>query len=146
MNRIPNYRVWHKIEKRFVELRTIDFVAENIGYDSEGEFNYWEIEPFDNIVFQQFTGLYDRDRKEIYEGDILEIQKFEKDNFDKKYIQNGVVEFSTGSFLFTPLEKDNDSYYTFISFRELFKYSKNHLAYCAPKIIGNTFENPELLK
>jgi hypothetical protein len=25
MNRIPNYRVWHKIEKRFVKLKTINF-------------------------------------------------------------------------------------------------------------------------
>jgi hypothetical protein len=69
MNRIPNYRVWHKIEKRFVDLRSIDFVFENIGYDRDREFNYWEIESFDNVVFQQFTELYDKNKKPIYEGD-----------------------------------------------------------------------------
>ena len=145
MNRIPNYRVWHKIEKRFVDLRSIDFELDSIGYDCQGEANYYDVAKFDEIVFQQYTGLKDSKGVDIYEGDILEIQRFEKNNFDKKYIQNGVVEFSTGSFLFTPLEKDNDNYYTYINFQELFKYSKTHLAYYTPKIIGNIFESKELL-
>ena len=104
----------------------------------------WDI-PSEEYVIQQYTGLKDSKGVDIYEGDILEIQRFEKNNFDKKYIQNGVVEFSTGSFLFTPLEKDNDNYYTYINFQELFKYSKTHLAYYTPKIIGNIFESKELL-
>jgi len=53
MNKIPNYRVWHKIEKRFIDLRSIDFEQEiektfanlrnidfekeSIGYDCQGE-------------------------------------------------------------------------------------------------------------
>jgi uncharacterized phage protein (TIGR01671 family) len=145
MNRIPNYRVWHKIEKRFVDLRSIDFELDNIGYDCQGEANYYDVAKFDEIVFQQYTGLKDSKGVDIYEGDILEIQRSERDNAFKKYSQVGVVEFRTGIFLFSPNGPDNENYYTIIGFHELFHYNEKHLGYYAPKIIGNIFESKELI-
>jgi uncharacterized phage protein (TIGR01671 family) len=81
MNRIPNYRVWHKIEKRFVDLRSIDFELESIGYDCYREGNYYDVAKFDEIVFQQFTALKDKDGKDIYEGDRVKFSYIENEYF-----------------------------------------------------------------
>jgi uncharacterized phage protein (TIGR01671 family) len=90
MNKIPNYRVWHKIEKRFVDLRNIDFELESIGYDCQGEANYYDVAKFDEIVFQQFTGVKDKKGNEIYEGDRVRY-KLNKNYFydEVKWEHNG---------------------------------------------------------
>jgi len=85
MNRIPNYRVWHKIEKRYVDLRSIDFEKENIGYDAYREGNYYDIASFKDVVFQQFTGKKDLKGKNLYEGDIIKFLH------EEKYVKSEVV-------------------------------------------------------
>jgi uncharacterized phage protein (TIGR01671 family) len=126
MNRIPNYRVWHKIEKRFVDLRSIDFELDNIGYDCQGEANYYDVAKFDEIVFQQWTGEYDKNKKEIYEGDIIR-------SYSKEFI--------------------NDNYEAEVVFLDAAFHSKiNEKEYAGLwsgddiEVIGNIFEHSELLK
>ena len=118
------YRCWHKIEKRFVDLRYIDFENETIGYDSQGEFNRYEKERFKNVVFQQFTGLKDESGKKIYEGDILYAASYHRLKaevvYDKRYC---CFKLAAGNSL---------SFY--VDRSSIFE------------IMGNIFENKELLK
>jgi uncharacterized phage protein (TIGR01671 family) len=126
MNRIPNYRVWHKIEKRFVDLRTIDFELDSIGYDCYREANYYDVAKFDEIVFQQFTGLKDSKGVDIYEGDIIRGKFLDTEYRHLKTINSEVVWV--------------ERYASFNIGIEEWRYSGEPVT-----IIGNIFESKELL-
>ena len=108
------FRAWDKENKEMVR---VDFVGERIVHIENSE---WEdIGPFE---IMQFTGLYDKNGKEIYEGDIFVTRGF----------KTAVVEWEKeGRFLgFT------------IGGERRIMYIKRE-----PKVevIGNLYENPELL-
>ena len=135
MNKIPNYRVWHKIEKRFVDLRNIDFELESIGYDCQGEANYYDVAKFDEIVFQQFTGLRDKNGKDIYEGDIIERKALTKtENHSYNYCHCYEVIYSTDEASYILKYGSGDDYVYLSDFIDNLE------------IIGNIFENSEPLK
>ena len=87
---------------------------------------------FDDFPYMQYTGLKDKNDVEIYEGDIL-------DGVRKESV---VVSYSRGAFGFTFLARN--SFHTDEKvpvFRFLGEVDINSL-----KIIGNIYENPELLE
>lgn len=79
----------------------------------------------------QFSGLYDCNEKEIFEGDIL---KWEKDGL--LY----VVKFWDGMF-YASVEECNDGILGGFPLYALTKYEDRKC-----KIVGNIYDNPELLK
>lgn len=81
----------------------------------------------DGIELMQYTGLKDRNGKEVYEGDIIS-SHFEKTNQYEAYTEVGVVNI-------TP-------YRTEIEDR---KHGKYNSFYSHSEVIGNIYENPELL-
>lgn len=124
---IPRYRAWDKIHKIMYEvddIMSINFGKSEIGvktlfFDQTNRYN------FDDIVLMQSTGMRDKNDREIFEGDIID----STDGF-----LAGVIEFrvSLGMFVSDLVEYNN--------FERLCNVADSTY------IIGNIYENPELLE
>ena len=134
MSREIKFRLWSKIGKKFIETDNpdLDFVINNNGYLYSIENFYGEINilPQMDIEVLQFTGLQDRNGKEIYEGDIL------KYNFpyDGRLKHISLVKFVETEASFGL----KDIYGNEIP---LYRIAANNYF----EVIGNIYENPELL-
>lgn len=119
------YRVWDKRDKRMYDWEKIKDL-----------FSFDEME-HDDLVWQQYTGLNDRNDREIYGGDIVRV------NHDDGYETIGQVEWGLSSkwfgtypaFAIAELESEINS------FAEIFDTGQYTI-----EVIGNIYENPELLE
>ena len=95
------------------------------------EFKNGTLVPADcTVIVRQYTGLKDKNGKEIYEGDLL-LNK----NCNNYYVRPVTVMFEDGSFCF------NDS-----GCPTCDEFLGNLLLNTDFEVIGNIYENPELLE
>ena len=127
MNKIK-FRIFNKKIKSYIDIH-----SSAIMIDELNDLN-------DNLIVEQFTWLHDKNGKEIYTGDILQLKKLD-----------GIVLLYKifcvkGGFAFNTHQDDFYKPQIEIYFYESTSDMQNSSFISTLEIIGNIFENPEFLE
>lgn len=163
MTREIKFRVWDTVEKvMYIDHLYIKRLKGHLFFSLEGDMTCYREDirggddclgdldigycPSDFIVMQ-YTGLQDKNGKEIYEGDVVELPSYMMGKKYGTFLKK--VEFKDGVFgireeaLFTPLidteESDLDSKRRIPNYGVVYDRT-----FPQANIIGNIYENPEL--
>ena len=122
------FRAWVKDRKAIFEVVLINYVTKKVTYLLERVGHLLSIRDakFYDVELMQYTGLKDKNNKEIYEGDIL----FE--SFGERYYK---VVFENGGFR-AEFKGDFDEH----------SFDLIDVVAQGCKIVGNIYENPELME
>jgi len=144
MNREIKFRAWDIFKKVFIPtdkwaVVTCDFKATAIMIKDWEDYQVGEYMFPNTQSLMQFTGLHDKNGKEIYEGDIIRSDFGTKEPiavcFGEYHDHTGKDDNSTNvGFYFNEYKNESS-----------FGKSVNGNTDCY-EIIGNIYENPELLK
>ena len=127
------FRAWLKEDKKMENVKTMDFTDKTIRCLKKNEFiNAYLLRrvSFDDIELMQYTGLNDKNGKEIYEGDIVLVKPGGTSTWYKT-----VVKFKEGAFIASLIDGED---YIYIFNRG---FDSNDF-----EIIGNIYENKNLLE
>ena len=124
---IPRFRAWDKETKTMIEVSSINF-EEHLILGGYWEFGQTESIKFDEIELMQSTGLKDKNGKEIFEGDIVDYKG-----------RKAVIKWhgSYASFIYRFVDELQE---------RASDWEPLFLACYHFEVIGNIYENPELLE
>jgi uncharacterized phage protein (TIGR01671 family) len=137
------FRAWDKYNKKMHYQPEVNFHF----FDDEftcvlNEHNQVVVQP-ESVVVMQFTGLKDKNGKEIYEGDIVEyierLPIFSKKRLSLVQFIGGNVDYAN-NFLISPFVNIGSFNYETNCITGTLNNPKESI------VIGNIYENPELLK
>ena len=128
---IPKFRAWHIDKQIMGEVIRIDFKQEIVTLDLEPDDDeyYWTETDWktSHVTLMQSTGLEDKNGVEIYEGDIIE-WRYVITYVDSS--QQGNLGMSIGFYA----QRDDFESYHMLDVGDEYE------------VLGNVYENPELLE
>lgn len=133
MNREIKFRAWDKVNQKMIYIshnnERTEFDEGNIRTLTANEF-FDLTKPVTEKVIMQFTGLRDKNGKDIYEGDIL-----------RRSIGYYVV-------MFGEVEEDKSvpGNFEFIGFYVIRREVHGLAGFYFDELVGNIYENPELIE
>ena len=139
---IPKFRAWDKLGKEMHKVSAIDFSSKGariirlaeVHSNGKGEHKRW----YSTVELMQSTGLKDITSDEIYEGDIVKVLiKDEEPKITKDKIYTGIVVYRQGTF---DVKVHENTYLGIIP--QMYMSDGD----CVFRILGNIYENPELLE
>lgn len=147
MSREIKFRIYDTDEKQMFYQEDIDYIDINneIAYINQdgGGYDYLIDFVYGDGKLMQYTGLKDKNGKEIYDGDILRckcLKKCKLDSCAEKVIQykNSIIEWWESGC--------NLGYRLRDSKGKTMMIKPTHLRTMEVEVIGNIYENPELLE
>jgi uncharacterized phage protein (TIGR01671 family) len=139
MSRDIKFRVWDKVNNKMYNIEKMYFKdnkISHVGIDCEGLKDEIQVIDINLVNVLQYTGLKDKNDKEIYEGDIVILSVYSHEEPIEDYEgQIGITPYGVGILGFNS-NGDHDFYYI----SEITASINNF------EVIGNIYENPNLLK
>lgn len=137
------FRVWNTVLKEMLPfVGELSFVDGKLRSLKAGKTNDWvkdgrtnvEREDLDKVVLMQFTGLHDKNGKEIWEGDVVRYPSGEVASVYWSEVREGVMP----CYALEPVYRE--------SFDDSFAPALDHDTYHRLEVIGNIYENPEFIQ
>ena len=127
---VLKFRVWDKELKAMFELKSLVFTLNLATIASKNDLFPSRTCSFDDIILMQFTGLFDKNGKEIFESDIVEWE-----HKDTGQLVRGIVKYDTELGFWGMTD---------VRFNDLKPIG--YLANQRVTVLGNIYENQELLE